>query len=101
MPGWLSAWSESSEEPPKNYDMPGGLPRLGEAVQEYTVCFEGQEDYDDDGEDQTCAAYSRIHAVHCGTFFLWQLPNTPGERAKAYCTKQLESSVLKDYWIPD
>ena len=85
-PGWLTGWPAEAEEQPGHGDetpADGTLPPpVGSPPAVGTVCF---------GGCNPCDHSTRVRAVSCGAFALWELPLTvprewSGEGGRAYCT---------------
>eukprot|EP01050_Picozoa_sp_SAG11_P010482 SAG11_NODE_1051_length_6030_cov_24.259147_2_plen_230_part_00 len=71
-PGWLSGWLGEGD-PDASYSIPsdGSLPPpVGQPPAGGTVCF--------DSGASDCDYHTRVRAVSCGGFDLWELPPAPG-----------------------
>ena len=81
--GWLSGWpAEAEGQPNERYTTPadGSLPPpLGSPPAEGTVCFHtgGEESLPWNALATTCFRSTRIRAVSCGAFALWELSPVP------------------------
>lgn len=79
--GWLAGWpAEADAQPGGQFDKPGDgslPPPVGSPPAAGTVCFHTV--------GYTCAAPTRVRAVSCGAYALWELPPATTTSCFGYC----------------
>ena len=95
--GWLAGWDPADGVPGTTHSEPGTLPLTSDDKRPAAVCFDSNVESDETQMDisghlghlgQTCwGVVLTAKVVHCGTHFLWSLPNVP-ECPLAYCTER-------------